>query len=422
MRYFEQYMLELKEMKDQAQQQFDDKKINKIQLSEFNSRIDNCEKMVRNAYCDESVEPMTVREAITSTDTVQLIPKVIEGKMREASEPQYIGTQFFKKIKVDSGPAAVYVIPVTGELIAYEVQEAGRYNESAFDTNVIENATLQIQMKKFGCRVSITEEAINDSSWDILGINLSKMGRAMARIKEEQIFNAFTTHGHPVFDNLLAAQQGTPERATTGLGKDGQYNGTLSVEDFLDLAMVLLGQGYNPTDVIMHPLVWVVFARNSMIGNGLTYGALGGNYVHPNGAIQGTPAAFGMANSGDGQKFVMKPEQIQNRLPVMGLAVSFSPWVHFDKMNKLFDCYCLDRNEVGILAQREEISLDNWADPERDIRLIKAKERYGIGIMNNGRAITVARNIAVATSYPAQPVINVRSTETGTGYPDNPSN
>lgn len=422
MKYFEQYMLELKEMKDQAQQQFDDKKINKIQLSEFNNRIDNCEKMVRNAYCDDSVEPMTIREAITSTDTAQLIPKVIEGKMREASEPQYIGTQFFKKIKVDSGPAAVYVIPVTGELIAYEVSEAGKYNESAFDTNVIENATLQIQMKKFGCRVSITEEAINDSSWDILGINLSKMGRAMARLKEEQIFNAFTTHGHPVFDNLLAAQQGTPERATTGLGKDGQYNGTLSVEDFLDLAMVLLGQGYNPTDVIMHPLVWVVFARNSMIGNGLTYGALGGNYVHPNGAIQGTPAAFGMANNGDGQKFVMKPEQIQNRLPVMGLAVSFSPWVHFDKMNKLFDCYCLDRNEVGILAQREEISLDNWADPERDIRLVKAKERYGIGIMNNGRAITVARNIAVATSYPAQPVINVRSTETGTGYPDNPSN
>ena len=42
--------------------------------------------------------------------------------------------------------------------------------------------------------------------------------------------------------------------------------------------------------------------------------------------------------------------------------------------------------------------------------------------MNNGRAITVARNIAVATSYPAQPVINVRATETGTGYPNNPSN
>lgn len=418
MNYFEQYMLDLQEMRQDAKEQINDPS----ELQEFNSRMDRCEKLVRNAYGDDSLGSMTIREAITSTDTVQLIPKVIEGKIREATEPQYIGTQFFKKVKVDSGPAAVYVIPVTGELIAYEVGEGERYNESAFDMNTMENATLQIKMRKFGCRVSITEEAINDSSWDILGINLSKMGRAMARLKEEQIFTEFTVHGHPVFDNLLAEQQGTPERATTGLGKDGNYNGTLSVEDFLDLAMVLLGQGFNPTDVIMHPLVWVVFARNSMIGNGLTYGALGGNYVHPNGAIQGTPAAFGMANNGDGQKFIMKPEQIQNRLPVMGLAVSFSPWVRFDKINKLFDCYCLDRSEVGILAQREEVSLDNWTDPERDIRLIKAKERYGIGLLNNGRAITVARNIAVATSYPAQPVVNVRATEQGTGYPDYPKN
>lgn len=45
-----------------------------------------------------------------------------------------------------------------------------------------------------------------------------------------------------------------------------------------------------------------------------------------------------------------------------------------------------------------------------------------IGILNNGRAITVAKNISVDTSYPAQPVINVRATEEGTGYPNYPKN
>ena len=188
MNYFEKYMFDLQEMRSQAEKQYNNKQITDEDLKEYDDRFNLCEKMVRNAYGDDSLGTMTIQEAITSTDTMQLIPKVIEGKMREASEPQYIGTQFFKKVKVDSGPAAVYVIPVTGELIAYEVGEAERYNESAFDATTIENATLQIKMKKFGCRVSITEEAINDSSWDILGINLSKMGRAMARIKEEQIF------------------------------------------------------------------------------------------------------------------------------------------------------------------------------------------------------------------------------------------
>lgn len=382
--------------------------------------FESMEKMVRNVYGDYSKGAMTIKEAITSTDTMKLIPKVIEGKLREAMEPTYLGTQFFQKVRVDGGSSAVYVIPVVGELIAYEVGEGAKYQESRADVNTLENATLEIRVKKFGVRVSMTEEAVNDSSWDILGINLRKMGQAMGRIKEEQIFNNFSQHGKPIFDNNLRQQ--LPEAGTTGLGKDGNYNDTLAVEDLLDLAMALLGQGFNPTDVIMHPLVWVVFARNNMIGNGLTYGALGGNYVHPNGAIQGTPAAFGMANNGDGQKFIMRPDQIQGRIPVMGLTVSFSPWIHFDKMGKKFDMYCLDREEVGIIAQREELSMDDWVDPERDIKLLKCKERYGIGLLNNGRAITVAKNIAVAPSYPAQPVINVRATESGIGYPDRPTN
>ena len=412
-----EFINDIKELKEASDLAVKEKGIQPIATEEG---FETMEKMVRNAYGDYSKGSMTIKEAITSTDTIKLIPKVIEGKIREAMEPTYLGTTFFQKVKVDGGASAVYVIPVIGELIAFEVGEGTRYQESRLEVNTEENATLEIRVKKVGVRVSITEEAINDSSWDILGINLRKMGQAMGRYKEEQIFNNFSQHGKPVFFFFLRGQ--IPEAGTTGLGKDGQPNDTLSVEDFLDLNMALMGQGFNPTDIIMHPLCWVVFARNSMIGNGLTYGALGGNMVHPNGGIQGTPAAFGMANSGDGQKFIVKPEQIQGRVPVMGLQVNFSPWVKYDKLGKKFDMYCVDRSEVGIIAQREEVTMDDWIDPERDIKLLKAKERYGIGLLNNGRAITVAKNIAVATSYPAQPVINVRSTPEGTGYPTIPSN
>ena len=82
------------------------------------------------------------------------------------------------------------------------------------------------------------------------------------------------------------------------------------------------------------------------------------------------------------------------------MAINFSPWVKFDKLTKKFDMYVVDKSEVGIVAQREGLSTENWTDPEKDIRNLKAKERYGIGILNNGRGITVAKNIAVATSYP----------------------
>lgn len=383
-------------------------KANGSKVSLTDDTFELIEKMARNIYGDFSKGRASLQEAISSTDTVKLIPKVIEGKLREAAEPEYLGTRFFQTVKVDEGNSAVYVIPIVGEVTAYEVGEGTRYKETSFDMTTLENATLEIRVKKIGVRVSITEEAIADSSWDILGINVKKMGRAMARYKEEMIFNTFSTHGHTVFDNNLRA--GQPAAGTTGLGKDGQYNDTLSVEDFLDLTLALMGNGYNPTDVIMHPLTWVVFARNSMIGNGLTFGALGGNNVHPNGGIQGTPAAFGMANSGDGQKLIMTPDQVQNRLPVP-MVINFSPWVKFDKLTKRFDMYVLDKSEVGIIAQKEGLTTGNWTDPEKDIRNLKAKERYGIGVLNNGRAITVAKNIAVAPSYPAAPVIAIQNTQ-----------
>lgn len=366
--------------------------------------FDMIEKMLMNSQGDFSKGRVTVQETLTSTDTVKLIPKVIEGQLREAAEPQYLATRFMKKVKVDQGNSAVYVIPVVGEIYASEVAEGGRYNESSVDFNTLENGTYEIRVKKIGVKASITEEAITDGAWDIMGINVAKMGRAMARYKEEWCFNSFSQHGHIVFDNELRAQM--PEAGTSGMAADGSYNDTLSVEDFIDLVLAMMGNNHNPTDVIMHPLTWIVFARNSMIGNGLTYGALGGNQIHPWGATQGTPGFAGLSADMGPQKYILKPEQVQNRLP-MPMRINFSPFVRFDKKKKKFDMYILDAAEVGIIAEKEALTTDNWTDPERDIRLLKCKERYGVGILDNGKGICVARNIAVAPSYPEAPKVQI---------------
>ena len=371
----------------------------------FSKAIATYEMAARNLMGDYSQGKVNVSESLTSTDAIKMIPKIIEGQLREASEPEYLGTRFMHQVNVEgSNNSAVYVIPVVGELIASEVNEGGRYNEDQVEFNTIENSQLEVRVKKIGLKVSVTEEAISDSSWDIMGINIRKMGRAMARYKEEWIFNTFSSHGHTIFDNEIRDQ--IPEAGTTGFDQNGEYNDTLSVEDFIDIVLALMSNGFTPTDVIMHPLVWLVFARNSMIGNGLTFGALGGQNVHQWGQVQGTPGFAGLSANGEGQKYILRPEQVQNRLP-MPLTVNFSPFVNFDKINKKFDMYCLDRTEVGVIVQKEGLSTENWTDPERDLRNLKCKERYGIGILNNGKAITVAKNIAVAPSYPQAPVIKI---------------
>lgn len=368
--------------------------------------LDLTEKMIRNIYGDYSKGSATIREALMSTDTVRLIPKVIEGQLREAAEPEYLASKFMNVIHVEGNNSAVYVVPVVGEIFASEVTEGGRYNEQNLDFNTVENGQLEIRVKKYGLKVTISEEAIQDSSWDIYGINVRKMGRAMARLKEENCFNAFSNHGHILFDNDKREQ--FPEAGTTGRDADGSYNDTLSVEDFLDLVLALMGNNRVPTDIIMHPLTWVIFARNSMIGNGLTFGAFGGNQVHPWGATQGTPGFAGLSSEEGPQKLIMRPDQVQNRLPVP-LAINFSPFVRFDKLKKRFDMYCIDRSEVGVIVEREELSTDDWNDPERDMRMLKVKERYGVGILDNGKGITVARNIAVAPTYPLPPELRIQN-------------
>jgi hypothetical protein len=383
-------------------QQFKEGKIDKKPVDP--AVFDLIEKMILNTQGDFSKGRATVQETLMSTDVTRLIPKVIEGKMREAAEPEYLATRFFKTVQVPDGGTYSYIIPYIGEIYASEVSEGGRYNEQYADINMVERGSLEIRIKKFGIKISLTEEAITDGAWDLYSMNVAQMGRAMARCKEEQCFNEFTIHGNTIFDNAIKDQQ--PEAATHGLDVNGKPNDTLTMEDFLEMMLAMMGQNNTPTDVIMHPLTWVIFARNTMIGNGLTFGAFNGQQVHPWGATQGTPGFAGLNSEMGPQKFVLSPNDVQGRLP-FGININFSPFIKFDKSKRTFDMYIVNANNVGVIAQKDALSTDNWTDPERDVRMLKAKERYGVGILDHGHGVAVARNLKVATTHPVPPQVEV---------------
>ena len=66
-----------------------------------------------------------------------------------------------------------------------------------------------------------------------------------------------------------------------------------------------------------------------------------------------------------------------------------------------FDFYLVDKNNVGVLLVKEDISTEQFDDPTRDIQSLKLKERYGVGILNGGLGIAVAKNIAFKKTYSA---------------------
>ena len=345
----------------------------------------------------------SIKETIMTTDVVDLVPRIIESKMIEAEDTQSVISPFFTKVQAGNTNGTV-VVPIIGELQAHEVAEGGAYNDEAVEINTLEYNSIEVRPKKIGLKVTLSEEVIMDSYWDIMEANLSRIGGAMARYKDEWCAREFSEHGHVVFDNALAAQK--PDAATTGLGEDSLPNNTLSVEDFMSMCLALMANDKTPTDVIMHPLCWLVFARNAMVGQGLTFGAMGAMNVNPFGTTQGTGGLAGLSNNMGSQQFVLDESQARFNLP-MPINVILSPRVKFDKQNKTFDMYVIDRNNIGAIVQREDLSVEKWTNPEIDVRIIKAKERYGIGIMDNGKGIAVAKNISAMPSYPRPTVVRV---------------
>lgn len=362
--------------------------------------------IVENMHGNFENGRLKTEEAFTSTDSAILIPKVIEAEAREAAEPMYLGTQFFSTIQLE-GPGRMVVFPQFGTLNAQEIGEGMEYPKTELEAGTLENTSLEVRVMKVGLKLTITEEAITDSQWDVMGMHIRAAGRAMARFKEERIFKNFTNHGHVIFDNDI--RQELPDAGTNGRDIDGNLNNTVSAEDFLDLVMAVMANGFTPTDLIMHPLTWVVFAKNEMMGN-FTYGAFGGsNAPKWNGTDRGNMASQNPTNEPTGTASVaMNPSQIGGRLP-FAMNINLSPFIPLDRVTRKFDFYCVDRNEVGVIVQKEGLSTEQWTDVERDIRSIKFKERYGIGILHFGKAISVARNIALAPTYPVPPVIRTKA-------------
>ena len=315
---------------------------------------------------------VNVTEALTTADANIMIPKVISQVVTEAAEPMMLASQFFQKVQLNEGRSMEFIH--FGAIRAFEIGEGMEYPNQTLNLTKQGIGSVDVKVKKYGLKVQITDEMISDSQWDVIGLHLKAAGRAMARKKEEVIFDEFNSHGHVVYDaaEFVAGQDGYP----TGRGFDGEFNGTLSAEDLIDMAVSIMAAGFTPTDIIMHPLCWSIFAKNAAL-EGSSVAAFG----------QGTVAGI------DPRNF--------NTSNALGLNVIFSPFVPFNETARTFDFYIVDRNNIGVIVVKDEISTEQFDDPLRDIQTLKIKERYGVGILNGGLGLAVARNIKFAKTYPA---------------------
>lgn len=327
----------------------------------------------------QDVPGFEFNDFLASPQAKVLIPKVLIGQARKAADPVYLASNFFKKIRLKNGQAVMF--PEFGVMRAYDVAEGQEIPQETIDWQTNTNGLIKVG--KSGLRIQYSAELLQDCEFDIVGMLISEAGRAMARHKEQKAFTEWLSHGWTVFDNNLRKMDSVKyaEAGTTGLDYQGNFNDTMSIEDFLDLIISNYNNGFNCTDLIMHPLSWTAFSRNAFSG-GLT-----------------APYDRESKRETGSAGFKIGPESIQGRLP-FSFNVNLSQFAPIDKRAKTFDIFSVDRNNVGVLIQKDDIKVDNFVDPSRDITNVKLIERFGYGVSHEGRAICSAKNISMAKSFP----------------------
>jgi len=321
---------------------------------------------------------VTIREAFASPDAPILFPRVISRTLKEAAEPQQLITPLLSTVRLGKGRSLEF--PSINAIQAAEIPEGQEYPEQALAFA----KQIEGKVSKKGVKVAFTEEVIADSLWDIVGLHVRAAGRAMARLKEQIALKRFAAAATIVYDN-----DDSPDTIanTTGNDVNGVANGTMRWDDIVDMAAVLMAENHIPTDFILHPLMWSLFLKDS------TFHLFGSNYQ-------------GAWNYSLGSK-----EGVINATAPLGLNVLVSPFVSFTAKSgstpAKSDVFLIDRNEVGVLLVKDDMSTDEWNDPTRDIRSLKMKERYDIVMLGDGEGITVAKNVRLTRNYDIAPIHQV---------------
>ena len=311
---------------------------------------------------------VTIKEAFATPDAAILFPKVISRTLKEAAEPEFLVTPLLSTVRLQKGRSLEF--PAVNALQAAEIPEGQEYPEQA----LVFAKQIEGKVSKKGVKVAFTEEVVTDSLWDIVGLHVRAAGRAMARLKEQIALQRFKDAATVVYDNDSGSY---PD--TTGLGAAGTANLTVSWEDIVEMAAVLHAENHVPTDFILHPLMWSVFLRQA-----------------PFHAPLGAPPLVW-------NKSLSSKSGVAGGTAPFGLNVILSPFVSFTSGSPAkSDLFLIDRNEVGTLLVKDEMSVDDWNDQTRDIRYMKMKERYDIIAMGDGEGITVAKNVRLASNHDVQ--------------------
>ena len=335
-------------------------------------------------------------DTLMTTNFSHLIPRVITDIVRDSVEPELVISQLFRTIRAPDGPAVVF--PAWSAMSGVkDMDESDEYPELQGPRVA---GSMTINIGKVGGAFRISEDVINKSQWDIMGIILRKAGQAMARHKEVKSFTHIDDNAVVSFDN----SGGTSTHGdTTGRNRAMALNDTMILPDLFLMYADLLNDGFIPNTILVNPMTWVSFARDPSLRM-LAYQYGGPLYRIPPkgrpGVINSWDPNFGLHPGASDLNYSSTLNQSVPSGPFPApLTMVISPFVSYTSGTNKTNIYLIDREEMGVRIETEAISVRDWDEPSRDIKMVRLRERYGFGVLHEGRAIRVAKDVSLALGY-----------------------
>jgi hypothetical protein len=366
----------------------------------------------------ETVQKGDIRfsDTIATPDITPWLPQVIERNVLEAAEPLLVLTQLFERMPYEAGQAIEF--PAIGALSAADLAEGENYPLVRLQES---GAVVTAKVGKVGVAFEVTEETLNHSRFDVVGLHLRACGRALARHKELKSANMITSVGKVAFDNINPT--GSMYGVTTGRSLNGTANGSMILDNLFDtFAMVMLA-GFTPNTLIMNPMTFIMFLKDPVLravtlagGNHVWYGGWRGNPAMTgpgsrNGVSGAQNITTGGNAAGDTPSTATEYNQALTSAPVLParwawpLRIVVSPFIPYDPATKRTDIIVCDSSELGAYVEEHGVKVDRWNDLANDTTKVKLKERYCFHIFNEGLGVAVMKNVKVVpneVNFPAQ--------------------
>jgi len=271
----------------------------------------------------ENARELLQTEGLAATG---LIPTDVLATVIEGSEPAKCMRNVLPTYRM-KGPTEYVPYGETGTYASIVAEAA----EVPMSTETISVGTLTAV--KYGERPMISREMVNDASFDAIANEIRKAGYKIENALNREALSVVLESSGTAHD---CAAAGTTAAAFTGLST---------------CVGGLIGKGFMPTDIVFYPTCY-----------GALLGHIGGlNASSADAAIQGG---------------LLPMKVFGANVHICGIADNSSTYVWGYGTNDYIGAIVLDRNSAGAIGMREDINVEQYSDPIRDLVGMKVTARF----------------------------------------------